>query len=128
LENNLMPGPVVEQADELDYDDFMSDNPIKGVFFSVFVTYNPNHPQVKKTIVKSNTFLESEPLATYVQASKVSVEMAKKIKKSFKGSVVHQYEPEEVDDEYTIYIIDKKDRPIAKLGVVAEDYRRKTIH
>jgi hypothetical protein len=31
-------------------------------------------------------------------------------------------------NEYIIYIHDAKDRAIAKLGVVFEDYRGKTIH
>ena len=116
----------VEMATEEEYENLATDEPIPGVFFSVFIRYNMTHPTVKKKIV--DDFIESDPLPTYAIANATSFRTAESIRKIFRGSIIKEVPQEELEDEYSIYVFDSKERPIAKLGVVAEDYRGKTTH
>lgn len=125
-----MSGPAVDPELEVDdgVENLMGSTPVKGVFYSVFIYYNVKHPQIKKQRKQIQEFMESEPIETYTLAEKCSVELAKKIKKKYRGSSLQKLAPEQAEDEYTLFVVDARDQLLAKLGVVAEDYREKTIH
>jgi hypothetical protein len=122
--SNTMP----KSTDDLTEDELLSDYPPERVFFSVFIRYDLANPLVRKKVDAGQAFLESEPIATYSQASKASERAARDIIKSYRGAKMRVFELEDMPDAYNIYIHDAKNRPIANLGVVWEDYRGKTIH
>jgi hypothetical protein len=119
---------VPKSEDDLAEDQLLSDHPPESVFFSVFIRYNLANPLVRKKVEADQAFLESEPIATFPQASRFSEQAARDITKSYRGATIRVFELEQVPDEYNIYIHDVKDRSIAKIGIVFEDYRGKTIH
>jgi hypothetical protein len=114
--------------DDLTEDELLSDYPPERVFFSVLVRYDLENPLVRKKVDADRALLKSEPIATFPQASRFSEEAARNITKSYRGATIRVFDLDHVPDQYNIYIHDKKSRPIAKLGVVCEDYRGKTIH
>src|SRR5258708_34209273 len=119
---------VAESEDDLAEDELLSDHPPERVFFSVFIRYNLANPLVKKKLGADQASLESEPIATFPQASRFSERAARDIAKSYRGATIRVLELEDMPDTYNIYVDDAKNRPIANLGVVWEDYRGKTIH
>jgi hypothetical protein len=117
-----------KSTDDLTEDELLSDYPPERVFFSVFIRYDLKNPLVRRKVEADQAFLHSEPIATFPQASRFSEHAAKNITKSYRGATMRILDLEHVPDQYNIYVYDAKDRPVAKLGVVVEDYRGKTIH
>ena len=123
---NIITEP--QSANDLTEDELLSDHPPQRVFFSVLIHYDLANPLVRKKVDADQAFMESEPIATFSQASRASEQAARDIIKSYRGAKMRVLELEDMPDTYNIYIHDAKNRPIANLGVVWEDYRGKTIH
>jgi len=112
---------------EEEMEEFDPDRAVKGIFYSVLIKYNLDNPAVKRKKIRQE-MIESDAFSTYVGANQFSTKTAEGIKKMYKGAHLFEVEPTEFDDYYTLYVMDKQERFIAKIGVVAEDYRDKTIH
>ena len=98
--------------------DILSDSPPKGIYFQVLVDY----------VDTQDDDLCSDPLENFCKATNVAKEVAKNIIDNNPGSSLVTLDSDEMDDEYHMYIINKSGDGIAKLGIVAEDYRDVTFH
>jgi hypothetical protein len=114
-----------------EYDDFEEidiDRPIKGLCFWVLTEFNRNHRQVTRFKVDDDQHFDPDSFSTHPAAMEVADEYATQIQKIFRGSSIRHIEPEMMEDEFHLYVVDKTNIIIAKIGIVAEDYRSFTIH
>lgn len=119
---------LVEYEEEGDYE-FDFDEPVEGICFHVTTEFNLNHTQVKRRFRnKATNQLQFEPRATHPEAMHVADIFAVEIQKKFRGSAIKRIAPDLRSDEFHLYIVDHNHIPIAKIGVVGEDYRDRTIH
>jgi hypothetical protein len=110
------------------YEEFEIDEPILGICFHIMTEFNLNHRAVKQRLKKSDNTLRFEPKSTHPEAMKVADVFADEIQKRFRGSSIKRISPDMRDDEFHLYIVDQQHIPIAKIGIVGEDYRDRTIH
>lgn len=118
---------LLSELDEEAFEEIDIDEPVKGLCFWVLTEFNHNHRQVKIRM-KNKDPIEPDSFATHPAAMDVADEYAAEIQKNFRGSSVHRIEPEMMEDAFHLMIVDKMNIPIAKIGVVAEDYRHSTLH
>ena len=118
---------LCEHSDE-DFDEIDIDTPIEGVCFLVLTEFNLSNRAVKTLLKKKPEPFEPDPYSTHPEAMETAGEYAAEIQKIFQGSTVKKVEVEMREDEFHLYIIDKTNIPIAKIGVVGLDYRGLTIH
>ncbi len=104
------------------------DNPVKGLCFWVLTEFNTNHRLVKTRIKGDSEHFYPDSFSTHPAAMEVADEYAVELRKIFRGSSVKRLEPEMMEDPFHLFIVDKTNIIIAKVGVVAEDYRSFTIH
>jgi len=103
--------------------------PVSGVCFWVITEFNVAHTAVKRRFkTKTDTWIEPDSFATYPEAIEMADEYAVEIKNRFRGSIIQRITDDYREDEFHLYIVDKTSNPIAKIGVVGEDYRRQTLH
>ena len=72
--------------------------------------------------------MEPDSFATYSEAMDIADEYAVEIRNRFRNSAIQRMSDEIREDEFHLYIIDKMHNPIAKIGVVGEDYRDAILH
>jgi hypothetical protein len=122
---------VQEYQDEEEYyEDFDLDEPVAGVCFHILTEFNLNNSRVKARMRRrsvDNT-VRFDPRSTHPEAMQVAEAFADEIQKRFTGSTIKHLSPDMQDDEFHIYIVDPNHIPIAKIGVIGEDYRDRTIH
>jgi hypothetical protein len=121
---------LLSELDEEVFEEIDIDQPMKGLCFWVLTEFNPNHRVVKSRMNKKDSEDPFDPdsYATHPEAMDAANEYADAIKKLFRGSSIYKIEPEMMEDEFHLLVVDKTNIPIAKIGVVAEDYRNNTIH
>lgn len=116
------------EHDDDAFEEFDIDTPVEGICFWVLTEFNLKHRDVKNRLKNKPDPFEPDPFATHPEAMEIADEYAIEIRKIFEGSHIQRLEPEIREDEFHLYIVDKTNTPIAKIGVVAEDYRELTIH
>lgn len=105
------------------------DMPVSGICFWVLTEFNTMHRAVRKRFKDSkNAEMEPDSFATFSEAMEIADEYAVEIKNRFRNSAIHRIADEIRDDEFHLYIVDRMNIPIAKIGVVGEDYRKQTRH
>lgn len=115
--------------DEEYYSDEEMDEPIEGICFHIMTEFNLNNRMVKARFRrKADNTVQFEPKATHPEAMKVADVFAVEIQKRFRGSTIKRVSPDMQDDEFHLYIVDHNHIPIAKIGIIGEDYRDRTIH
>lgn len=119
---------LLSEYDEDCFEEFDLDEPIKGVCFWVLTEFNVNHRAVKARLKNKAEPFDPESCSTHPTAMDIADEFASEIQKNFRGSVVKKIDPEMMEDEFHLFVLDKTNIPIAKIAVVAEDYRENTIH
>lgn len=124
-----MPELLCELDEEV-FEEIDIDEPMKGLCFWVLTEFNMSHRIVKTRMSKKDAEDPFEPdsFATHPEAMDIADVYATEIQKIFRGSSIHKVEPEMMEDEFHLLVLDKMNIPIAKIGVVAEDYRHNTIH
>ncbi len=119
----------VQEYEEEDLYDFEIDEPIEGICFHIMTEFNLNNRVVKARFRrKTDNTVRFEPKATHPEALKVADVFAIEIQKRFHGSQIKRISPDMRDDEFHLYIVDQNHIPIAKIGIIGEDYRDRTIH
>lgn len=103
------------------------------VFFQVVVHYNMDlirsmFPKKADEESQIKGTFESVAIGTFNEADEIATDMTNKIHTSFPDSKIREIQPEEQEDEYHIWVSNKKGQPIAKIGVIATDYTAATIH
>lgn len=118
---------LLENEDEA-FEEIDIDIPMKGLCFWVLTEFNENNRAVKARMKDNNEPFDPDSFATHPAAMDAANEYATEIQKNFRGSNVKKLEADEMEDAFHIYILDKTHIPIAKIAVVAEDYRGNTLH
>ena len=117
--------------DQLNFEEADRATPIKGVCYYVRVQYNGENPMVRrkaKAALRKNNYIEEmTPLATITEVEDATEKAAGVIQRAYKGSMIYVRSAADMEDEYCMLILDTKQRPIAKLGIIAEDYRKETL-
>jgi hypothetical protein len=111
-------------------EDYEIDEPVEGICFHVLTEFNLNNRTVKQRFRRSSSdnTVRFEPKATHPEALRVAECFATEIQRRFRGSTVKRLAPDLRDDEFHLYIVDQNHIPIARIGIVGEDYRDRTIH
>jgi hypothetical protein len=115
------------ERDDDEFDEIDLDQPTSGICFWVLTEFNLNHRSVKTALKNKTDVMEPDSYATHPEAMEMADEYANEIKQIFHGSTVKHMDLEFMEDAFHIYILDKTNIPIAKIGVVAEYYRNLTI-
>ncbi len=119
----------ISEYSEESFDEIDIGKPIKGLCFWVLTEFNMSHRLVKTRFKgESEQHFDPDSFSTHPAAMEVADEYAVEINKIFRGSSVKRLEPEMMEDLFHLFIIDKANIIIAKIGVVAEDFRDATIH
>lgn len=106
-----------------------TDMPVHGVCFWVLTEFNIAHRAVKRRFQTTHEIsMEPDSFATHSEAMDMADEYASEIKNRFRNSEIQKMPDDVREDEYHIYIVDRMSNPIAKIGVVGEDYRKQTRH
>lgn len=116
------------EHDEDAFEEIDIDKPLKGLCFWVLTEFNTNHRLVKSRLKDNPEPFDPDSFATHPAAMETADEYAAEIQKIFRGSSIRKLDPEMMEDEFHIFVLDKTNIPIAKIAVVAEDYRDHTIH
>ena len=103
------------------------DTPPARVFFQVVIEYAEDHPLVND-IPEEARCVETEPLATFSQAMELADEIAQTLEEDFFNSNILRLELDEVEDFFHLYIIDREEQEIARVGVFIMDLRGHVIH
>ncbi len=120
---------LLREYDEDAFEELADKNkPISGVCFWVITEFNIAHAAVKRRFKTDSSWIEPDSFATYPEAVEMADEYAVEIKNRFRGSLIQRITDDFREDEFHLYIVDKMANPIAKIGVVGEDYRRQTLH
>lgn len=119
---------LLSEMDEECFEEIDLDEPTKGICFLVHTEFNTNHRQVKARLKDKEQPFEPDSFPTHPAAMDVADEYAAEIQKLFRGSSIFKIEPEMMEDEFHLIVVDKTNIPIAKIGVVALDYRESTLH
>ena len=107
------------------------------VFFQVIVDFSqefvlssaPKPPvEMIESLPYDNSSFESAALNSYPKAEKLIEDMLSKICSKFPGSMITELTLDQQSDEYHLCIRDESGEEIAKLGIIAIDYRDVTIH
>lgn len=117
----------LSEYDDDDFDEIDIDKPIKGLCFWVYTEFNTNHRIVRHRL-KVGQSPEPDSFATHPAAQEAADEYAAEIQKNFRGSTIQKIEPEMREDEFHIFVLDKTNIPLAKIGIVAENYQDQTIN
>jgi hypothetical protein len=118
----------LHELDEECFDEIDIDKPVKGLYFWILTEFNLHHPEIKNKLREDEIIIIPDTYATFPEAMDIADEYAYKIKNRFKGSNIRKLEPHEMENEFHIYILDKTNIEIARIAVVAEDYRGVTLH
>jgi hypothetical protein len=127
-------GDLMDMQYDLDdgdmYDEIDMDEPVEGVCFHILTEFNLNNGVVKNRFRRksADSTVRFEPKATHPEAMHVADVFADEIQKLFRGSTIKRISPDMQDDEFHLYIVDRFHIPIAKIGIIGEDYRDRTIH
>jgi hypothetical protein len=119
---------LLHEYDDDAFEEFDIDKPIEGFCFWVLTEFNLAHRSVRARKIDAEQLVEPNATATHPEAMDMADDCAEEIQKKFRGSTIRRIDPEFRQDEFHLYIVDKTNMPIAKIGVVAEDYRHQTIH
>lgn len=119
---------LMQEYDEEFFEEIDIDKPIQGLCFWVQTIFNENHRLVKTRMKETDVELDPDSFATHPEAMEMADEYAMEIQKTFRGSHIKKLDPQFMEDEFHIVILDKTNIPIAKIGIVAEDYRGITVH
>jgi hypothetical protein len=118
---------LMENEDE-SFEEIDIDQPMPGLCFWVLTEFNESHRAVQARLKDNKEPFDPDSFATHPEAMIAADEYATEIQKNFRGSNIRKLESEEMEDAFHIYILDKTHIPIAKIAVVAEDYRGNTLH
>lgn len=119
---------LVSEYDESFIEEMDLDQPIKGLCFWVLTEFNTNHRLVKNRVKDGADPFDPDSFATQPAALEAAEKYASAIQKIFRGSSIRKIEPEDMEDEFHLFILDKTNIPIAKIGILPEDYRDNTIN
>jgi hypothetical protein len=119
-----------EDDEEFFEDEYDLDEAVEGICFHILTEFNLNHTAVKRRFRRKtdDNTVRFEPRATHPEAMKVADVFAVEIQKRFRGSSIKRVSPDMRDDEFHLYIVDQNHIPLAKIGIIGEDYRDRTIH
>lgn len=120
--------PLCENEDDAFEEIADKDEPILGICFWVLTEFNIAHRAVKRRFKQAEAAIEPDSFATFSEAMDVADEFAIEIRNRFRSSAIQRISDDIREDEFHLYIVDKMHNPIAKVGVVAEDYRTITKH
>lgn len=105
------------------------DKPVHGVCFWVLTEFNVAHRSVKRRFkATTDATIDPDSFATFSEAMEIADEYAVEIRNRFRNSAIQRISDDIRDDEFHLYIVDRMNVPIAKIGVIGEDYRKLTKH
>ena len=115
---------------QLDGKEYQYNKPVEGICFYVFIAYSPAHKIGKREIAKNQANVaQTSPFGTLQEALDVAEVLALKTAKRCKGGNFRMLtEDDDSNDNSHIHVFDGKNELIAKLGIIADDYRSETIH
>lgn len=101
--------------------------PPRGLYFTVRVEYNTEHPMFGGQISKG-TNLVSSPIGSFPEAMDVSEKIAETLRaEKFTDSELVEVDPEQMDG-FHLYIQAPDQQPLARVGIDTHDHRKETFH
>jgi hypothetical protein len=121
--------PLCEHEDEAFEEIADKDKPVQGVCFWVLTEFNIAHRAVKRRFKEpTEAVIDPDSFATFSEAMEIADEYAIEIRSRFRNSAIQRISDDIRDDEFHLYVVDRMNVPIAKIGVIGEDYRKQTIN
>lgn len=111
------------------FDEEDMDEPVEGICFHVMTEFNLMNKKVQSRLRFPEYQVQVQSAQpTHPEAMKMADVFAGQISRWFHGASIKRISPELCDDEFHLYIVDKNHTQIAKIGIIGEDYRDRTIH
>lgn len=102
-------------------------HPPKGIYFTVRVEYNHEHP-IFDGQMETGEYLVSNPIQSFPEALEASDMIARKLQKeTFTDSEVVEVDPGETNG-FHYYIVDPQHVSLACVGIDTYDHRNETFH
>lgn len=96
------------------------------VFFQVLIEYEDCTET--SDMPRDSRSQESLPIGDFMEADEIARHTSKQIQSMFPGTTLVELPLDQAADGYHLLVVSEGGKKVAKVGVVAEDYSRATIH